>query len=49
MIVLRIIKKVYMECVASADFLNITVGGTYSYQWGLNGHLDKAGRTEYPD
>ena len=26
-----------MDCVANADFLNVTVGGTYSYQWVLNG------------
>jgi hypothetical protein len=38
-----------MDGVASADFLNVTVGGTCSYQWVLNGQLGRAGRTEYPD
>jgi hypothetical protein len=38
-----------MDRVASADFLNMTVGGTYSYRWVLNGQLDKAGRAEYSE
>ena len=49
MIVMRIVRKVHVDCVASADFLNVAVGGTYGYQCVLNGQRDKAGRTEYPD